>query len=301
MSKFYLSLDNSNPPPIIEWLFDGDLDDTYAVYNGISANGIIQWISPGYSGYGMAAYFANETYCIVPYWLNLTGSSFTISTWIQLLSNAPLNSSEFGLFTHCESETIDKCLYMTVRYGKLLSSLYMSNVSGNTLLTTNIWYHVAYVYDLTALTQSIYLNGQLDGILSSSDIFQSNASQMWIGASPYMNSYPNPSGYIDQMIIVPRVKDANELLDEATLVVYYKFDNSFVDSGPNQIQNGSGTNVIFDPNGRVNQALLIDSHYSFFQTSGFYFLAHSNYPYSFCLWIYPFETKGIIIQVLSQK
>ncbi len=302
MSKFCFSLDSTNPPPIIQWSFNGNLNDTYGVYHGISANGTVQWISPGYSGYGMAAYFANKTYCLVPHSLNLIGSSFTISTWIQLLGNAPLNSSEFGLFTHCENKTIDKCLYLTVRYGKLLSSLYISNnLTGNTFLTSYVWYHVAYVYDRVALSQSIYLNGQLDGILSPSDIFQSNASQMWIGASPYMNNYPNPFAYMDEMIIVPRVKNASELLDEATLVVYYRFDNSFVDSGPNKNQNGSGTNVQFDANGRVNQALLINSNNSFFQTSGFYFLGQWNYPYSFSLWIYPFVTNGTLIQVLSQK
>ncbi len=246
----------------------------------------------------MAAYFANKSYSVVPYSLKLVDTSFTISTWIQLLSNAPLISSEFGVFTHCESQVIDKCLYLTVRYGKLLFSLYINNISGNSSLTNNIWYHVAYVYDRVALTQSVYLNGQLDGILSPTGIFQSNASQMWIGASPYTNIYPNPFAYMDQLIVVARIKNTSELLDEATLVAYYKFDNSFIDSGPNKIKNGSGTNVQFDANGRVNQALLIDSNYSFFQTSSFYFLGQSNYPYSFSLWIYPFATNGTIIQVL---
>jgi hypothetical protein len=122
---------------------------------------------------------------------------------------------------------------------------------------------------------------------------------MWIGASPYTNSSPNPFAYMDEMIIVPYVKNGSELLDEATLVVYYPFDNSFTDSGPNKNQNGSWTNVQFDANGRVNQALLIDSNYSFFQTSGFYFLGRYNYPFSFALWLYPFATNGTIIEVLS--
>jgi hypothetical protein len=293
------SLDSTNPPPIIEWSLNGNLNDTYGVYNGISANGTVQWKSPGYSGYGVAAYFANKSYCLVPHLLTLIDTSFTISTWIMLLSNAPLSSSEFGVFTHCESQTVDKCLYFSVRYGQLFASLYISNVSGNSVLTSNIWYHVAYVYDQVALTQSIYLNGELDGILSSSNIFHSNASQMLIGASPYTNNYPNPFAYMNEMIFVPSVKTASELLDEGTLVVYFQFDNSFIDSDPNKIKNGSGTNVQFDPNGRVNQALLINSTNSFFQVSGFYFLGQSNYPYSFALWIYPFITDGTIIQVLS--
>lgn len=246
----------------------------------------------------MAAYFANKSYSLVPYSLKLIDTSFTISTWIQLLSNAPLISSEFGIFTHCESETINKCLYLTVRYGKLLFSFYINNITGSSSLTSNVWYHVAYVYDRVALTQSVYLNGVLDGILVSTSIFQSNASQMWIGASPYTSTYPNPFAYMDELIIVPRARNASELLDEATLVAYYNFDNSFLDSGPNKIKNVSGTNVQFDANGRINQALLFNSNYSFFQTTSFYFLGQWNYPYSFSLWIYPFATKGTLIQVL---
>jgi hypothetical protein len=59
-------------------------------------------------------------------------------------------------------------------------------------------------------------------------------------------------------------KNTSELLDKATLVVCYQIGNSFVDSGPNNIKNGSGTNVQFDTNGRVNESLRIGSNYSFF-------------------------------------
>jgi hypothetical protein len=88
----------------------------------------------------------------------------------MLSSNVPLNSSKFGLFTHCENETIGKCFFITIRYGKLLVSINASHVLGNTTLKANIWYHVAYIYDRISLTQSLYLIEQLDGIFFSSDI-----------------------------------------------------------------------------------------------------------------------------------
>ncbi|CAF1374380.1 unnamed protein product [Adineta ricciae] len=285
--------------PNIQWLFDGNLNDSFGNYPGISANGNIQWISPDYSGNRKAAYFANKSYVIVPYTLELIDTSFTVSTWIRLLSNRPLNTSEFGIFTHCENINDNNCLYMSIRYGKLFFSLNNNNVIGNSFLTSNIWYHVAYVYDRITLTQSVYINGQLDGVLSSTGIYQGNASQIWIGASPFTYMYPNPFAYMDELNFVPRAESADALLEEATLVVYYKFDNSFFDSGPNKIYNSSGTNVRFDVNGRVNQALLINSNNSFFQSTSFYRLGQSNYPYSFSLWIYPLSMNGTIVQLLS--
>ncbi|CAF4029727.1 unnamed protein product, partial [Didymodactylos carnosus] len=46
------------------------------------------------------------------------------------------------------------------------------------------------------------------------------------------------NGYIDHLIITQRAKTACEILQDATLVVYYPFENSLLDSGPNLI---SGT------------------------------------------------------------
>ena len=46
-------IDTSNSPIMIEWSFDGNLNDAYGHYNGILTNSnIVLWISPGYVGYG---------------------------------------------------------------------------------------------------------------------------------------------------------------------------------------------------------------------------------------------------------
>ncbi|CAF4302188.1 unnamed protein product, partial [Adineta steineri] len=54
-----LNLYSPNPPDIIKWLFDGDLNDVYGRYNGYLTNTKGQlidnytdlWSSPGYAGY----------------------------------------------------------------------------------------------------------------------------------------------------------------------------------------------------------------------------------------------------------
>jgi hypothetical protein len=104
------------------------------------------------------------------------------------------------------------------------------------------------------------------------------------------------------LTFVSRVKNATELLDEATLVAYYPFDGSYLDSGPNNISNTINISTIFDPNGEFGQALLIGSMKpSYFQTTGFYYLGQTNYSYSFALWIYSFVNSGTILQVTSSQ
>lgn len=254
-------------------------------------NGTIQFIASNYSNYNMSAYFTNKTYVLIPYPLKLIYTSFTLSTWIMFMTNSQVNTLEFGLFTYCGNQTIN----ISVKYGRLFASFSMSNLTGNSSLTSNLWYHIAFVYDRAALTQSFYLNGKLDGILFASEVVESNTNEIRIGASP---NTINSSIYLNQMIFVSYAKNSSEILDEATLAAYYPFDNSFIDFSSNNIQYTTQVNTQFDPNGRVNQALLFNSNFSIFQTFGFYFLGQPNYPYSFSIWVYPFLTNGTLIEVI---
>ena len=268
------------------------------MYNGISTNGTVHWLTPDYAGSGSFAFFANQTFSFIPFILNLTAASFTISAWIMLPLSTSWNLSEIGLFGHCEITTLDKCLHLTVRDGYLRFDFYSDDLLANTFLNNSIWYHVSFVYDRLTGAQRIYLNGQLDGNRSSTGDYQGNASALVIGIRPFVGGTHPLDNYVDQMVFVPRVKNASELLDDATLVAYYSFDTILIDSSPNQMNNTSVINVIFDIYGRVNQALLINHFNAYFQTAGFYFLGQSNYAYSFSLWIYPFAASGTIIQVI---
>jgi hypothetical protein len=297
-NDFLSFLDTNNPPPIIQWSFDGNLNDTFGMYNGISTNGIVQWLTPDHAGSGSFAFFANQTFSLIPFILKLTATSFTVSAWIMLPLSTVWNSSEVGLFAHCEITSADKCLHLTVRDGYLRLGFYGDDLLANTFLNNSIWYHAAFVYDRVIGTQSIYLNGQLDGTRSPIGAYQGNANSMVIGIRPFVGGTSPIDNYIDQMILVPRVKNESELLDDATLVAYYSFDNVLLDSSANQMNKISETNLMFDIDGRVNQALLINQFSAYFQTEGFYFLGQSNYSYSFSLWIYPFAAYGTIIQVI---
>jgi hypothetical protein len=292
----------NNPPASIEWLFNGDFTDVYGRYNGsLVGNNETLWISPGYAGYEKAVYFSANSYSLVNYYLDLTTTSFTISAWIWIpYSITPNDSDYFILLGHCQSPTQDKCLHIAIVNGKLYLGFFGDDLVGATQINSNQWYHVAYIYDRSNSKQFVYLNGNLDGNRTSAAPYTGNASQITLGTVPLFPTWITIlDGYIEKLIFVSRIKNNSELLNEATLVAYYPFDDTYLDLGPNQINNNSGVNTTFDSAGRFNQALTINStNSSYFQTTGFYYLGQKNYSYSFSIWIYPFESAGTILQVI---
>jgi hypothetical protein len=269
--------------------------------NGNSINNSASlWISPGYAGYGSAVNFSSNMYSVVNQSFNLTTTSFTISAWIWIPTNFTSTAyNYFTLLSQCEEAANDKCLQVVVGNGYLRLGFYSDDLVGNTSLKVKQWYHAAYVYDRSALQQLVYLNGILDGSRKTNAPYTGNASQIVLGAIPLTSSTTFHSGLMENLIFVSYAKNASQILYEATLVAYYSFDGSYVDSGPNNISNITSVSTTFDLNGRFNQALMINSqNSSYFQTTGFYFLGQTNYSYSFSLWIYPFINNGTILQVV---
>jgi hypothetical protein len=291
----------------MQWLFDGNFNEVYNDYNGyllsnntnVSTNSSLLWVSPGYAGYGSAVYFPANTPYVINQYFTLSTTSFTVSAWIWSPFNFTGTSFRyFGLFSHCSSTTTDSCLHLVIGNAYLRLGFYGDDLEGNTLLKSNQWYHVAYAYDRSASKQYVYLSGYLDGSRVSSGTYLGNSSQFILGPVPLMTNVIFQSGYIDKLTFVSRIKNTTELLDEATLVAYYPFDNLYLDAGPNNINNIVQLSTIFDPNGQSNQALVFNStNQSYFQTTGFYYLGLSNYSYSFALWVYPFVNNGTILQV----
>jgi hypothetical protein len=186
--------------------------------------------------------------------------------------------------------------------GFLRLGFFSDDLIGNTNVNSKQWHHVAYVYDRSTSQQLVYLNGNLDGNRTTLSSYNGNASQLVFGAVPLFPSVTCRNGYVEKLIFVSRVKNGSELLDEATLVAYYPFDGSYVDAGPNSMDNTINVSTTFASGGRFNQALVFNStNSSYFQTTGFYYLGQTNYSYSFSLWIYPFVNNGTILQVISSQ
>lgn len=101
-----------------------------------------------------------------------------------------------------------------------------------------------------------------------------------------------------------RAKTACEILNDATLVARFSFDNTIADVGPNSlpsyitVQANSGLSFV---TGRVNQALMLSATISFFQACNFYWLGRNNQPFSFALWIKPTVCAGTLIHLSSDR
>ncbi|CAF1484618.1 unnamed protein product, partial [Adineta steineri] len=293
-----------NPLTIIQWLFDGDFNDVYGTYNGnLVNNSNVTWMSPGYAGYGSSVCFLSANYMLVNHYLNFTSISFTISGWIWIPASLSLSGNFIVFFGHCAVPSQDMCLHIVINGGRVFLGFFSDDLTGGTSLTSSQWYHVAYVYDQSSLRQTVYLNGIDDGSRVAGGSYKGTASTLTVGAIPsFGTGVTTNNGFIDKLTFVSRVKTSAELLDEATLVAYYPFDNSYTDLGPNQFINSTTVSTMFDSSGRFNQALLINStNSSYFQTTSFYYLGQTKYPYSFSLWIYPFVNNGTILQVSSSN
>jgi hypothetical protein len=97
------------------------------------------------------------------------------------------------------------------------------------------------------------------------------------------------------------VKSPCEILNDASLIAHFTFDNNYNDVGPNSMigtynpQGNSGLSFI---SGRVNQSLNFNSWNSYFQSCGFYALGQ-NQSYSIAMWVQPSYQSGTLFHLSS--
>ena len=123
-------------------------------------------------------------------------------------------------------------------------------------LSTSTWYHVALTFD--GSTKNLYVNGVLQGTISSSATFtNTNSEQLLIGDfATADNDNGEWEGQIDELRIWSDARTKKEIQDnmyrtlevanETNLVAYYKFDQGVAD-GTN-----TGVNLLTDHSGNEN-------------------------------------------------
>jgi hypothetical protein len=229
----FLSIVATENMPLVQilWPFDENTDDFYDVYNGILINNA-SYSSPSIIGYKSSLFlqFDLHQYVNVPSpSLDLSNSTFTFELWLNANS---LNLSYFyGLIGQCPSSSANMCLHLAIRDRNPFLGFFENDCVGGTVLNTNTWYHIAFVYSYELLRQTIYLNGIVDGEKYSANPFEgSGETSLTIGMilPAELRTF---DGQIDQVSFVNRAKNNNEILDDATLVVYYSFDSNLLDSG----------------------------------------------------------------------
>ncbi|CAF1024422.1 unnamed protein product [Adineta steineri] len=293
----YVTTGKSTIVTSIFWAFNSDYKDVYNVYNGATTNGATFSSSVGITGYGSALSVPRTSSAYVSVFsptLSLVNQSFTVAAWIYPTST--MYANDFPILVQCVTGADEKCFQALLRYGVPVLTFYYDDCNGVANFTANKWAHVAFVYDLSAKQQRIYVNGYLDSAHNSSGPYTGlGTSGLFIGGTTQLNMYYD--GLIDELSVDTRVKSASEILDIATLVLYYSFDSNTIttDSGPNRI-NGTSVNATSTSSGRVNSAISFQGNSSYFQANGLVLFGTSDLPYSFSLWINPGSvTNGILL------
>jgi hypothetical protein len=292
---FFLVINNTTTSTIAStvntayWGFDNNANDMYGVYNGVPLSGAT-YSNTTYFGYGFNLQLnasINQSIVVSSPFFNLSYTSFTVEAWIYVITPTGDNA----IFAQCQCTSCqDQCLYLLIRNYKMYMGFMLDDLVAATSITANTWYHVAYVYNYSAKTQLVYLQGVLDASKTSAGPYQGQNGSIVIGSSQLSSSAFN--GFIDNLLVTTRAKSATEILADASVVVYFSFDGTSLtqDSGPNKM-NGSLSNGAL-VSGRVGQALSLSGSVSYLQIYGFYQLGQSNQAFSFAMWVYPYSVTG---------
>lgn len=105
---------------------------------------------------------------------------------------------------------------------------------------------------------------------------------------------------MDEFTISNRAKPACEILADATLATYYKFDinPNLIDSGPNLLSSIS-SDVSFVSSGLISNALSLDKNTSYLQINDLVGLGTINKPFSISLWIRPYVLSGALVYIVA--
>jgi hypothetical protein len=167
------------------WPFDGSYIDIISGYNGNPLPNPPTFVT-GY--FGQAASFnASAQQAIYTSFIPLNNVSFTIAAWIQPTGYP--NPRDLSIVGLCLEKIRNLCLHINIRNQKLYFGFYKDDIQGATTIALNQWIHTAFVFDMTTMTQTIYLNGYSDAQAIASDVLNIMSHNFTIGTNEIVD-YP---------------------------------------------------------------------------------------------------------------
>jgi hypothetical protein len=227
-------------------------------------------------------------------------NGFTIEAWVGT-SSWP--AGDFPIFTEGPAAPTppakDTFLSAVVRGGHPYFGFAMDDTaSTSAAFSANTWYHLAFVYD-GAGTQKIYINGVLDTTTTGHGNFAGPSSAMPEIGAEAINPAALANGSIDQVRVFQYARSDADILEDATLVAHYNFDNpagSLADDTSNQI-NLTFTGTAAAAAGRSGMGLSLGAGgvNGYAKAVGFAQLGTSQLPFSVEAWINPTSPVGDLI------
>ncbi len=184
---------------LAEWLFNGSYNDQTNTYNATPANNMT-FVPNGYVNQALEFNSNKNQTLIVPY-IPLSLTSFTIDMWLYITGFQ--NPYIIGLFEYCSQLAPYQCLHLGIHQNAahlyLYFGFYSTDCEGITSLPLNTWMHAAFVFDLTTLTQYIYLNGVLENSCTQSSALNGTPTRITVGFLPIISAAHGDVAYFKVM------------------------------------------------------------------------------------------------------
>lgn len=155
--------------------------------------------------------------------LGVSDNDFTVSAWIKISRKNDDRKRDFTLLG-TEENHYRGGLHLQTRKSKPYFGFYSNDLSGNTELDANRWYHIVWRYCKFNQEQAIFVNGSLNVSSLNHPAFISN-SNLHIGKSINENNYFE--GRIDDIVIWNRALGEEEVWN-LYQDVFYLNENQFV-------------------------------------------------------------------------
>ena len=188
------------------------MNDRFGIYNGTGQNNPTYGL--GRNGCGKCLNLASSLQQsvlvnVTPY-IDLRSISFSVEAWIKP-TIIVTDGLEHVIFSQCPELLGLQCMRTSIGSPGVMSFLFRSDTQTDSqLIPINVWSHVAYVYNLTALTMSLYLNGTLEVSSGSHGPYQGVPYQFEIGnVAVYGTLYF--SGCVDEISFYPFTRTTAEI------------------------------------------------------------------------------------------
>ncbi|CAF0985409.1 unnamed protein product [Adineta steineri] len=149
--------------PSIGWDFEGNLNDRFLIYNGTNGNKSIYTLGR-YSCrkcLNLSSSLNQSVYIYGTPYIDLRNISFSVETWIK--PTIVTDGMEHVILAQCGSLGSYQCMRVSIGSPGPMTFRFRSDTqTGLQNVSINVWSHLAYVYNKTAGTMALYLNGTLD-------------------------------------------------------------------------------------------------------------------------------------------
>jgi serine/threonine protein kinase len=217
------STKQSQTSPVGYWKFDEGSGTTAADASGNGYTAILQsgasW-APGVVGSSSLSLNGNsDSYADISQPVVNTAASFSVAAWVEV--NAITKSSKsYQTFVSLDGSSVsafylqlrgDNSLFSFTRTDSDSTTAAAATASSSFLPNAGVWYHLAGVYDASAQTISLYVNGSLQQTVSYTSAWQGNGHTAIGRGWFYRHTVDFVNGQIDDVRIYNAALNASQI------------------------------------------------------------------------------------------